>query len=97
TELDDALELLGGIFARHNIGPVPLTAGTTVDLPDDFIQPLKFMLRRLVHSTYEAPLTAADEIMADEGERYIMNSLFVNRDLAMPRTLSRRFETIWDA
>lgn len=97
TELDDAIELLSGLLAKHRIGPVPLEAGTAMNLPDDLIQPFKFMLRRLVHSSYEAPLTAADERMADEGERYVTNSLFEQRDLAMPWTLARTVETVWDA
>jgi hypothetical protein len=89
-ELDDALGLLRGVLARHGIGPVPLTAQTALNLPDDFISPLEFMLRKLVHSTYEANLTPVDLQMADEGERHITNSLFVVSDLAMPATLTRR-------
>jgi hypothetical protein len=88
TELTDALELLGGILSRHGIGPIPLSATSEIDVPDDYLLPLKFMLRKLVHSTYEAALSPVDLQMADEGERWITNSMFEPRDLAMPSSLS---------
>jgi hypothetical protein len=95
-ELADGVELFNGMIATWRINGMDigvagtLAASDTIDVPDEFILPVKFALRRLCHSTYEAPLTAIDETMATEGERLIANRLLAMTDLLMPATLSRR-------
>ncbi len=95
-ELDDAVELFNGMIATWRIDGMDvgiageLTASDTVDVPDEFILPIKFCLRKLCHSTYEAQLTATDELMAAQGERLIANTLFKVPDLAVPHMLSGR-------
>jgi hypothetical protein len=95
-ELADGVELFNGMIATWRINGMDigvagtLAASDTIDVPDEFILPIKFALRRLCHSTYEAPLTAIDETMATEGERLIANRLLAMTDLLMPATLSRR-------
>lgn len=96
SELDDALDLLQGIFARFGIGPIPVAAGDAISVADDIVLPLKCYLRKLAHSTYEAPLNPTDAEMADWGERYLQNAVFQARDLAMPDTLVRTTETVSD-
>lgn len=94
TEQDDALELLRGLFARYRIGPVPLTAATEISVPDGCVLPLKLVLRKLAHATYNAPLDPTDAEMADWGDRYLTNTTFVTRDLSMPLAIST--ETVAD-
>lgn len=96
SELDDALELLQGVFARHGIGPIPVTANDELNVPDDLVLPVKFVLRRLAHSTYEAALTQTDAEMAEWGERYLTNAVFAPSDLAMPATISITTDTVAD-
>lgn len=96
AELSDAVELLQGVFARFRLGPIPATANSELNVPDDLVQPIKFYLRKLAHSTYEAPLTATDAEMADWGERYLTNAVFTQSDLAGPRSLSVNTETVSD-
>lgn len=94
-ELDDGVELFNGMIALWRINGMDigvakeLAASDTIDVPDEFILPIKYSLRKLCHSTYEAPLTAVDATMADQGERLIANRLFEVTDLTMPATLSR--------
>lgn len=95
-ELNDALELLEGMFARFRFGPIPVAAGSSLNVPDDLVQPIKFYLRKLAHSTYEAPLTSTDAEMADWGERYLTNAVFSQGDLAMPRSISIDTDTVSD-
>jgi hypothetical protein len=95
-ELADGVELFNGMVALWRINGMDigvagvLAASDTIDVPDEFLLPIKFSLRKLCHSTYEAPLTAVDAMMADQGERLIANRLFEVTDLAMPATLTRR-------
>jgi hypothetical protein len=95
-ELADGVELFNGMIATWRINGMDigvagtLAASDTIDVPDEFLLPIKFSLRKLCHSTYEAPLTAVDAMMADQGERLIANRLFEVTDLAMPATLTRR-------
>lgn len=95
AELADAVELFNGMIATWRIDGMDigvagtLVASDTIDVPDEFILPIKFCLRKLCHSTYEAPLSATDEMMAMQGERLIANLLFTVGELAMPTTLTR--------
>jgi hypothetical protein len=90
VEMDDGLELLNGMLATWRINGMdvgvasPLAAADTLDVPDEFVLPIKFALRKLCHSTYEAPLTTTDEQMAMDGERLIANRLLALGDLSMP-------------
>jgi hypothetical protein len=94
SELADGVELFNGMIATwridgKDVGIAGELASTdTIDVPDEFILPIKYALRKLCHSTYEAPLSATDEMMAMMGERLIVNRLFVVTDLDLP--LSRR-------
>lgn len=102
AELDDGVELFNGLIATWRIDGKDvgiagtLTASDTVDVPDEFIQPIKFCLRKLCHSTFEAPLTATDEQMAVMGERLITNTLFKVADLSVPHMLSGRSRWDWE-
>lgn len=96
-ELADGVELFNGMIATwrmngQDIGIAGELASTdTIDVPDEFILPLKFCLRRLCYATYGAELSMTDAQMAEQGERLIANRLFEVTDLAMPATLTRRY------
>lgn len=101
-ELADGVELFNGMVATWRINGMDigiageLTENDTIDVPDEFILPIKFCLRRLCASTYGGELTAVDAMMADQGERLVANRLFEVTDLAMPVTLSRRTGVVVD-
>jgi hypothetical protein len=96
AELADAVELLNGMLATWRIDGLDigvagvLTANDTLDVPDEFVMPVKYSLRRLCHSTYNEPLAPIDEFMASEGQRLIANRLLDMLDLVMPANLTRR-------
>jgi hypothetical protein len=96
AELADAVELLNGMLATWRIDGLDigvagvLTANDTLDVPDEFVLPVKYSLRRLCHSTYNEPLAPIDEQMAVEGRRLIANRLLDMLDLVMPANLTRR-------
>lgn len=94
AELDDAMELLRGLLARFRIGPVPAAPSSAMGLPDEFIQPLKAMLRKLVSDTYEKALTQTEQQAAIEGERFLLAQGVKLGDLAFERTLSQPAITV---
>jgi hypothetical protein len=101
-QLDDAVELFNGMIATWRINGMDvgiagvLTASDTVDVPDEFIQPIKYCLRKLCHSTYDAPLNPVDAMMAEQGERLISNTLFALTDLSLAGTITRRADSVAD-
>lgn len=96
AELEDGVELFNGMIAAWRIDGKDvgiageLSADDTVDVPDEFILPIKYCLRRLCHSTYEAPLSETELRMAFDGERLIANRLLSIGPLSVPLTLSSR-------
>lgn len=102
AEADDALERLNDMLADWrmdgcDIGvPAPLTLGTTLSIPDEYVSALKFNLRIACHDHYGAPITAYDADRADRGKRNIINRLTVFGDLASPHGLSTTTETVAD-
>jgi hypothetical protein len=96
AELEDAIEQLQGLFSRFNIGPIPVDANSALNVPDDVVQPIKFYLRKLVSDTYEKALTPVEAEMADWGERYLANTVFVPANLPMSTTLAGPGGTVAD-
>lgn len=97
-EADDALELLQGVMARFGLGPVPMALTSEVGLADEYLLPLKFVLRRLAHSTYEAELTPTDARLADEGERFLLSRKTTPENLKMSEALAVQWQrsAVWN-
>lgn len=96
AELDDAMESLRGLLARFSIGPVPAAASSEMGLPDDYIQPLKAMLRKVVSDTYEKPLTQTEQQAAIEGERFLLARKISLGELTFSTTLTQPTGTVAD-
>lgn len=102
AEADDALERLNDMLADWrmdgcDIGvPAPLTLGTTLAIPDEYVSALKFNLRIACHDHYDAPITAYDADRADRGKRNIVNRLTRFGDLSSPFGLSSTNDTVAD-
>lgn len=101
-ELDDALERLNDMIALWAMNGVdiglsaPLTANTTLSLPDGYLAALKFNLRVACHSHYDQPLDAYDAGMADRTYRAVETALLDLSDVTMPYTLRRRANDVAD-
>lgn len=101
-ELDDTLERLNDMIALWALNGVdiglsaPLTANTTLSLPDGYLAALKFNLRVACHSHYDAAIDAYDAGMADKTYRALETALLDLGDVAMPYTLRRRANDVAD-
>lgn len=103
TEAADALERLNDMLAMWRIDgldvglSLPLTLGTELVMPDEFLQAIKYNLAVAVHEQYSSeaipPFTFR---MAEEGKRLIGNRLLKISNLGFPQTLTTRAETVAD-
>jgi hypothetical protein len=102
SEAEDALERLNDMLALWRIDgldvgvPAPLALGDTLTIPDQYVSAVKFNLRIACHDAYDAPITAYDARMAEDGKRLVANQLNVLADLTGPFGLSSRSDTVAD-